>query len=1369
MKTLIRCFGYGAAQKAKQRIITAVVLVLPLVTPAAVRVWNGSYSGNWSAAQNWDGNKAPVNGDELVFPPGALNPINTNNNAVTTVHSITFTGSNYVLRGSGVTVASGINASHISGTNQLDLNLALGGAQTFSCTNPGASLVTANINNAGFGLVFSGAGNFVVNGIISGSGDVSKSGLGTLTYRGPRNEYTGTTRVNQGLLALECVAYNDAFRGPLVIGDGTHSAIVRLTKWNQQLPTNQPVTINMNGLLDLNNLDDVIGGLLTLQGGEINSGAGKLTIRSNLVALSSSATAYVSGRLDLDGRVCTIDVADGPANPELVISAVITNGGIIKNGHGNVEFRGGNTYAGLTIINDGFIMVRNPAGLGSTVVGTVLNGGNLSLARVAIADEPLTNNSADSIFQADDGASWSGTIMLNADMEVQVLGETLDLSGVIRGNGGICKSQGGTLRFSGASANTFRGAVKIYGGTLELAKSGSAVALLNNSALIIGDGIGGKHADVVRYVGPGASQINATVPIAINWSGLLDLNGFDDQVGSLTFSGGDLVTGAGTAVLMGDITVNPNTNSASEISGRLRLPATRTITIPTLGMIPDLKILAEITGPGDLVFNGAGVLGLYASNSFDGTFTINGGAVRIANAWALGSTNGGTIVNSNGALLIWGDRFAGPPAQTNIHVGLEPLTLNSSGGFWALGPLSALDFSNSWQGPIALQKDALLYIDTPATLNLASGISGSGKIFKAGAGTLIFSGNTPNTYTNTTYIWGGTLVLAKSALNEAIIGPVVIGDGTGGPNADVLRLAASTQIANDVPVVINSSGLFDLAGEGEAVGSIAGSGNINLGSGYLNVGFDNSSNVFSGSITGVGGRLNKYGTGTLTLNGTNTYTGETHVGAGTLIVNGAQPASPVSVSTGAALCGTGIVGHLTVAGSVRPGTSPGTLTSSNAAFGAGSHFEVELNGPTPGVEYDQLTVRGTVNLTNPVLNVTTRFTQPVGVGDQLRIINNDGSDVVVGQFAGWPEGTSWVHAGFKLVLSYVGGDGNDVVFTVAQVPAALRTVSLTAGNGNGIIEPNECNNLDIVITNQSTATMTNVIGVLSTITPGVVISQPYSTYPDVAPNSLATNNAPYQISTLPNFVGGTNILLNLTIFSASHGAFTLPFALTTRAGGGNGACDYCLATITGEITPDDNRQTNRVSRNGLVASCGWRKMFEIGAFGTNFHYDAYTFTNTTGADACVTVVLESLYDLLAVMYLESFDPTDISKNYLGDAGYSTAQAGGQIAFSCTVPAGARFVVTVNDVAPVSAAYPYNLHLSGLPCPEPTLGIELVQTNRVRIHWPSWAGGYKLQATPVIAPASWVLVTNEPVVFSGRYNVTNVVTPITNRFYRLHRP
>lgn len=142
-------------------------------------------------------------------------------------------------------------------------------------------------------------------------------------------------------------------------------------------------------------------------------------------------------------------------------------------------------------------------------------------------------------------------------------------------------------------------------GTLELAKSSTAVALLNNSALIIGDGVGGKHADVVRYTGPGANQINATVQITINWSGLLNLNGFDDQVGTLIFVGGDLVTGAGTAFLMGDITVNPNTNSVSEISGRLGLQATRTISIPTLKMIPDLKILAEITGPGGLVFNGA--------------------------------------------------------------------------------------------------------------------------------------------------------------------------------------------------------------------------------------------------------------------------------------------------------------------------------------------------------------------------------------------------------------------------------------------------------------------------------------------------------------------------------------------------------------------------------------------------------------------------------------------------------------------------------------------------------------------------------------------------------------------------------------------
>ena len=101
-------------------------------------------------------------------------------------------------------------------------------------------------------------------------------------------------------------------------------------------------------------------------------------------------------------------------------------------------------------------------------------------------------------------------------------------------------------------------------------------------------------------------------------------------------------------------------------------------------------------------------------------------------------------------------------------------------------------------------------------------------------------------------------------------------------------------------------------------------------------------------------------------------------------------------------------------------------------------------------------------------------------------------------------------------------------------------------------------------------------------------------------------------------------------------------------------------------------QTNRIARLLVVSSCGSPKPYP-GSTAGSFHYDVYAFTNTSPADACVSVLLTAGCAVQAGVYLNSFDPLNIATNYLGDSGYSTD--GGPQSCSVTVPAGAKFLVT----------------------------------------------------------------------------------------------
>jgi uncharacterized repeat protein (TIGR01451 family) len=79
------------------------------------------------------------------------------------------------------------------------------------------------------------------------------------------------------------------------------------------------------------------------------------------------------------------------------------------------------------------------------------------------------------------------------------------------------------------------------------------------------------------------------------------------------------------------------------------------------------------------------------------------------------------------------------------------------------------------------------------------------------------------------------------------------------------------------------------------------------------------------------------------------------------------------------------------------------------------------------------------------------------------------------------------------------------------------------GNGNGIIDFNECNSLNLTLANVGNADATGVSATLSTTTPGVAIAQTSSSYPNIPTNGLGTNLIAFKVSTPPTFPCGTTI------------------------------------------------------------------------------------------------------------------------------------------------------------------------------------------------------------------------------------------------------
>ena len=301
----------------------------------------------------------------------------------------------------------------------------------------------------------------------------------------------------------------------------------------------------------------------------------------------------------------------------------------------------------------------------------------------------------------------------------------------------------------------------------------------------------------------------------------------------------------------------------------------------------------------------------------------------------------------------------------------------------------------------------------PITLQIGNGGTAgglSGNLRLDDGGILTFNRSVNTLYT-------GTLSVEDedNALRNNVAGTTVTLSGANGTNGLAVRASQGTGAASAYELEIGG------VGNGVISGVIA-----------------------DGGLATAAGSLVMDGTGTWTLSATNTYLGPTRIEGGTLRVDGSI-VSNVTIEDGGMLGGSGRVGAVTSLG--------GTLSASAAGFGAGSGVSIgtlrtgnlQLDGESTLVEdvggnignitADRIQVTGTVNLGGATLSLTGGANKlPTRSGDRIVLIDNDGTDAVVGTFDDLAEGEELTVGAQTYRITYHGdaggaAQGNDVILT----------------------------------------------------------------------------------------------------------------------------------------------------------------------------------------------------------------------------------------------------------------------------------------------------------------------------------------------------
>jgi fibronectin-binding autotransporter adhesin len=594
----------------------------------------------------------------------------------------------------------------------------------------------------------------------------------------------------------------------------------------------------------------------------------------------------------------------------------------------------------------------------------------------------------------------SGSVDLVADLATGGNDASTEFSGVVLGAGNFSKDGAGTLTLTGT--NTYAGKTFINAGAIRI-KNGAALGSTVGETVVAS----GAALEVQGSIVTGAEAVT------------LNGTGIEDGGALRNISGNNILGGpvklASAARINSDAGII-QTNGA--ISG-----AGQDLTVGGSG---DVIINAGLdTGAGTLTKDGSGILALNSLNSFTGLTTLNAGTLQLS--FIGGPVN--SAISDTSAILINGGLLA---VSTNETIG--SLT-GSAGSVYLYANLTSGGDNTS--GTFAGQLDGTgkLVKDGTGILSLSGSNTFSGGIDLLHGGIRLLSSNAAGTGPISTF---GSVISYANAVNN--LAPIIVSSnttqlevlavdaatqtgviseslgpprpiekiGTGtltlsGANAytgattitaGTLNVTGGSALSNSAAVNIGAAGTLSLSAS-ESVGGLSGSGILSLGTGsILTTGLNNSSSVFSGSSTGLGG-LTKSGTGTMTLTGSNGFTGALTVAGGSLTVTPSGSLSGMSnfsvLGGASAFLGGSVQG---VNGGGMTGTGLGALSVSTGGtmylddnmslsggtlnLASGSNLNLFLTTNTS--QYPQINLSGSASIANANVGV---YLDPISFGGTL--------------------------------------------------------------------------------------------------------------------------------------------------------------------------------------------------------------------------------------------------------------------------------------------------------------------------------------------------------------------------------------------------